>query len=821
MRLFLYYDTGDLTRRQVVKIGRCFASTLAAMADRPSEDYRHHRLLALPEAHELLYEWNDSATDFRYDRCFQELFEEQVERAPEATALDGLDRQMTFRELNRRANRLAHLLRTHGIGPELTVGACFESPAEMVVAILGIVKAGGVYLPLDPGFPESRLRFMISDARVSALVTDTALAQQIRFQDGPTIFLDRDDLSRHSAENPPGVTTPDNLAYVIYTSGSTGRPKGVGVPHRGLCNLVGAQTEIFGVRPAGRVLQFATFSFDASISEVFVTLCAGATLCLAHRDALLPGPSLHHLLSTLEVRLITLPPTALAVMPDEHLPALETLVVAGEPCPAREVARWSRGRLFINAYGPIESSVNATAFRATARGGALPIGRPIANAQIHVVGLDLHSAPMGTLGELCIAGVCLARGYLARPGLTALRFISHNLGGRPGSRLYRTGDLARFLPDGNVEFLGRTDQQVKVRGFRIEPGELEAVLRAQEKIEDALVMARKDHAGNQQLVTYVLTQEMKPREIRSCLQGRLPEFMIPTGFVILVEFPLTASGKVDRKALPEPERAGDARSYVAPGSREEKLLADIWAEVLGAERVGIHDNFFEFGGDSILSIQIMARARQAGLGITVKQMFQQPTIAELVEVMGTGPAAESDQGLVTGSVVLTPIQTWFFAQNPAEPHHFNQSVLLRVAPGVKPAWLRKALGALLSHHDALRSRFVKVDGQWRQEVAASENLSLVTAKVANLRSAVERLQGSMDLANGPLMRVALLRSPSGRDDRLFLAIHHLVVDGVSWRILLEDLQAAYAQLARGEEIVLPPKTTSFKEWSRRMTEYAR
>jgi amino acid adenylation domain-containing protein len=474
-------------------------------------------LLTASEKHQLLVEWNATQTDYPADKCIHQLFEEQVERTPDAVAVVFEEEQLTYRELNCRANQLSHYLQTVGVEPDVLVGICVERSLEMLVGLLGILKAGGAYVPLDPAYPEERLAYMLSDAQVSMLLTQEKLVTQLPNHQAQVVCLDRDwkTISQECDENPLSGSKPDHLAYVIYTSGSTGKPKGVLLAHRGLCNLASAQMKLFDVQPFSRILQFASLSFDASVSEIFMALCAGATLCLGTLDSLLPGSNLMTLLHNQSITHLTLPPSVLAVLTPEELPAFRTLIVAGEACSPDLATKWSKGRRFFNAYGPTESTVCATVAKYTDGISKLSIGRPIANTQIYILNSHLQPVSIGISGELYISGVGLARGYLNRPDLTKEKFIPNPFSDEPDARLYKTGDLARYLRDGNIEFLGRIDQQVKIRGFRIELGEIESVLSEHPAVQNAAVIVREEKPGDKSLVAYVVQkpQSEVPQEL--------------------------------------------------------------------------------------------------------------------------------------------------------------------------------------------------------------------------------------------------------------------------------------------------------------------
>jgi amino acid adenylation domain-containing protein len=550
------------------------------------------------------------------------------------------DRQLTYRQLNRRANQLAHYLRGLGARPETPVAICVERSLEMVVGLLGILKAGGAYVPLDPAYPKERLAFMLQDAQAPVVLTQERFLAE--FNNRITVCLDRDwrVISQESEENPDSGVTAENLAYAIYTSGSTGKPKGVMVPHRGLCSLSQEQTQAFDVGSSSRVLQFSSLSFDASIFEIVMALPKGATLCLGTPETLLPGPALIRLLQDQAITIVTLPPSALAALPAEKLPALRTITVAGEAYSAELIARWAPGRRFFNLYGPTETTIWATAAELHDSIRTPPIGRPIGNTQTYILDSSLRPVPIGVPGELYIGGVGLARGYLNRPELTAEKFIPNPFSREPGARLYKTGDLARYLPDGNIEFLGRIDNQVKLRGFRIELGEIEVALAKHPSVRESVVVAQEDSPGDRRLVGYVVSQQralLTTQELRNFLKAKLPDYMVPSAFVMLETMPLTPNGKVDRRALPIPDgsRPELEEPFVAPRTPVEKVLARIWAEVLRLDRISIHDSFFDLGGHSLKAMQLASKISAAmNIDVSVKLLFAHPTVSSFAEAIG-------------------------------------------------------------------------------------------------------------------------------------------------------------------------------------------
>ncbi|MCP4657643.1 MAG: amino acid adenylation domain-containing protein, partial [bacterium] len=641
---FVEYNTDLFDPTTIARMAEHFTTLLAAVVRRPDARISELPWLSPAERHQLL-EWNDTVTPWPRDLTLHALFESWAYEAPDAVAVVYREVQVSYRELNRRANQLAHHLRGLGVGPEVRVGLCLDRSPELVVGWLGILKAGGAFVPLDPAYPKARLTYMIEDARLPVLVAREHLAGSLPAFAGRFVDVDGEGkrISRQRKDNPRSRATADYLAYVIYTSGSTGRPKGVQLTHRGLSNLSQAQIGIYGEGPSGRVLQFASLSFDASISEIALAFAVGATLCLEAPERLLPDASLVDLLRRQAITNVTLPPSVLRVLPAAELPALRTLLAAGEALSADLVDRFAPGRQLFNAYGPTEGTVCASVTRCAAGRGRLAIGRPIANARIRL--LDRRSAPVpaGIPAELHLGGRGLARGYLNQPRRSAEQFIPDPFSTEPGARLYRTGDLARYLPDGQLEFLGRRDDQVKVRGFRIELGEVEAAVGGHPAVAQCAVLARDEGPAGRRPLPARLVAYLVPGAgasgvtalVREDLRHELPEYMVPTAFVELPALPLTASGKVDRRALPalegpgpEPERAA------APRSELEERIAGIWCRVLGRRQVGREENFFDVGGHSLLAVQVVSQLGEAlGRKVPVVEMFEHPTVAALARAL--------------------------------------------------------------------------------------------------------------------------------------------------------------------------------------------
>ncbi|MCP4701299.1 MAG: amino acid adenylation domain-containing protein, partial [Gammaproteobacteria bacterium] len=634
LRGHIDYCTDLFDAGTVARMAEHFRNLLEGAAADPERRIWELPLLSATERRRLLAEWNNTDAEYPRNKCIHQLFEAQAERSPDATAAVFQQQSLTYRELNARASQLAHFLRGQGVGPEVLAGICMERSLDMIVGVLGILKAGGAYVPLDPAYPKERLAFMQEDSQVSVLLTQKSLTKRLSSQRVQIICIDTEEkrIFRERADNPVSSVSAKNQAYVIYTSGSTGRPKGVSLMHQGLCNLAMAQIRLFDVQPDSRLLQFASLSFDASIWEIVMALCSGARLCMGSADALLPGPNLLRLLEKQGVTHVMLPPSALAVLPCHHpLPALRTIVVGGEACSPELAASWSEDRRFFNAYGPTESTVCAVAGEYVKGSGKLSIGRPIANTRVYILDAHLQPVPVGVSGELHIGGVGLARGYLNRPELTEEKFISNPFDEEPGARLYKTGDLARYLPDGRIEFLGRMDNQVKIRGFRIESGEIETMLALHPDVREAVAVVREDTANDKRLVAYVVPdreREIAADMLRDFLKQKLPAYMIPSSFAVLEAFPLTPNGKIDRKALPVPE--GPQRAYVMPQTELEQIIAVVWQEVLSVDKAGIHDNFFDLGGHSLLIARTQARLQdRLAMKIPMVDLFKHPSIHAL------------------------------------------------------------------------------------------------------------------------------------------------------------------------------------------------
>jgi amino acid adenylation domain-containing protein len=817
MSLILTFDRARLDAMAALRLLERFAGLLVEMT---AEGGAVRGLTGISEAerHQTLAEWNDTARPLP-PLAFHELFAARAAATPDAPAVIGSAGEMTWRELDRRANDLALRLRAFGVEPEVRVGLLAERSPELLVGILGILKAGGVYVPLDPEHPEERIAFLAEDAELAILVTGEGMEAPASLP-----FLPGVEIGSGEADAPPETTTdPDRLAYLLYTSGSTGRPKAVMVPHRGIANLAAAQSAAFGLGPDDRILQFASPTFDASVSELAMAAWSGAALGFAGRDEILPGPPLAALIRERRITCVTLPPSSLAALAalgdDTSLP-VRVLIVAGEACPTALAERWAAGRALFNAYGPTEATVCATIepFR---NEGELALGRPIANVRVRLLDRESRPVPIGMPGEICLGGPGLARGYHGRPDLTAERFVPDPFG-EPGERLYRTGDLARHLDDGRLVFLGRIDRQWKIRGVRVEPGEIEAELTALSGVREAAVVPREEPGGaGWRLVAFVAGDgDPEPGALRDRLRERLPEVLVPAEIVLVDRLPLTPNGKIDRAALSRLEIAGGAARLGGEGGEPrtptEELLAEIWADVLGLPGVARGDRFLDIGGHSLIAAQVVARIQEAfGVDLALDRIFDAPSLAAL--------AAEIDEARAAGAGLEAPPlerrpregppplsfaqeRLWFLHQlAPADPS-YNIPIAVRLAGPLDAPALEAALREVARRHETLRTVFVETDAGPAQSIRPEPALDLPEIDLSGLpaeiraaeteRIVVEGALRPFDLATGPLVRASLLRLEP-EQHVLLVALHHVVADGWSMGVMVREAGALYSAFLEG------------------------
>ena len=800
-------------------------------------------LAVVPEAERelLLHGWNRTERDYPLDQTLAALFEQQVRRTPDATALVSGAESLSYAQLNARANRLAHALIARGVGPDSRVAVCAERGLNMVTALFGILKAGGAYVPLDPAYPGERLQYILQDADPVLLLADAAGRAALGEPATPQLALEAALPETLSAENPAPRAQASHLAYVIYTSGSTGKPKGAMNEHRGVVNRLVWMQEAYGLTAADTVLQKTPFGFDVSVWEFFWPLMVGARLVMAKPEGHKDPDYLSRAIEQYGVTTLHFVPSMLQSFLADGQAATRCgqvvrVMCSGEALPAALVAEFYR-RLpqaeLHNLYGPTEAAVDVTAWHCSREADrvSVPIGRPIANTRIYLLDERGQPVPLGAVGELYIGGVQVARGYLNRPELTAERFLSDPFA--PGGRMYRTGDVARYLANGDIEYLGRNDQQVKIRGFRIECGEIEAVLATHPAVREAVVDARAV-GDDKRLVAWVVpaadvAEETLAGALRQHVSAALPDYMVPSAWVVVAALPLSPNGKLDRRALPEPQGAQSQAAYEAPQGEHETLLAAIWRELLNVERVGRHDNFFELGGHSLLAVRLTNRLQQMEWQLPLQVLFANPTLLALAQQLRrTDEALPPIEAMPRGAALplsFAQQRLWFLTQleGLSETYHIPLALSLRGELAL-PAW-RQSLDVLYARHEALRSRFVTVEGQPQAHILPADALPLTVHDLrgrqdaqSQARQLAQRLtEAPFDLTQGLLVRAALIRLAD--EEHLFLlTCHHIISDGWSTGILLRELGALYGALRRGDADPLPPLTLQYPDyaaWQRR------
>jgi amino acid adenylation domain-containing protein len=854
LKAVLEYNTdlfdGDTIKRM---LGH-YQTLLEGIVANPERKVSELPLLTEAERHQLLVEWNDTKREYPRDKCIHDLFEEQAEKTPDAVAIVFEDEQLTYRELNGKANQLAHHLRTLGVGPEVLVGICVERSVEMVVGLLGILKAGGAYVPLDPEYPKERVAFMLEDTKASVLLTQERLLGDLPEPDGRVICLDRDwaAIAEESEGNPESGVTAENLAYVIYTSGSTGKPKGVMIQHASLVNyLWGFNDHSVG----GNVQTLPTTTkptFDASLKQLFAPFLRGDHVWIIPDDVAQEPAKVYQALASRAGASLNCVGSfwhaILAVTNSSEIamPAvdLSSLLLGGESISRQLVERTFSvfpSLAVWNLYGPTEATANATIGKIVL-GGRVTLGRPLPNVEIFILDSRLRPVPIGVPGELYIGGECLARGYLNRPELTAEKFITHSFDGEPARRLYRTGDLARYLSDGNIEFLGRIDDQVKIRGYRIELGEIESVLCQHSGVREAVVVAREDVPGDKRLVAYLVaaSQNCSVSELRDFLKAKLPEHMIPSAFMFLEALPLMSNGKVDRKTLPVPDqiRPELEESFVAPRTAVEEILAEIWAELLKVERVGVHDNFFDLGGHSLLAAQLISRVRDAfHVEVPLRSLFEAPTAAGLAE----GIEAARQKQSKPASLPIVPVpcgqesplsfsQMRFWLLNQLQPNSFihNCTHGFRLEGPLNVKALEQTFEEIVRRHEVLRTTFSMSNGEPSQRVAEQWSIKLPMIELTELRGAdldaeVRRLfenefHRPFNLSADLMLRAIVLRL-NDLEHVLILTIHHIAFDHWSIKTLYRELSVIYEACLAGQPCPLPEPPIQYKHyaiWRRQM-----
>ena len=846
------FDTDLFDGTTIERMMGHFEQLLKGVLDEPEQHIWQLPLLTADESQQILVTWNDTHQEFPRERSLHQFIEEQVERTPDAPALVFDSQHLSYRELNGRANQLAHWLRMRGVGPDVLVAICAERSVEMVVGLLAIMKAGGAYVPLDPSYPPSRLKVMLEDASPPVLLTQEHLLGVLPEHHTPTLCLDRDwqSVSSESMENAEVVTNGKNLAYLIYTSGSTGKPKGVPNVHQGIVNRLLWMQDAYRLDGSDRVLQKTPYSFDVSVWEFFWPLMTGACLVVARPESHKDPNYLVSLIVEQKISTIHFVPSMLRIFLEtegvERCASLRRVICSGEALPFELQLRFFErlGAELHNLYGPTEAAVDVSYWpcKPDTRLSIVPIGKPIWNTQLYILDPHLNPVPVGVAGELHIGGVNLARGYLKQPELTAQKFIPDPFGRERGARLYKTGDLARFLPDGNVEYLGRTDHQVKLRGFRIELGEIEATLESHASVYQCVVVAREDVPGDKRLVAYVVLNPGSGGEspdtnviaaLRAGLSEKLPEFMVPSAFVIIAAIPLSANGKVNRNALPVPEFSrGDSDTFVGPRNAIETKLAEIWAEVLHLPKVSIHDNFFRVGGHSLLATQVVSRVRTwSHVELPLRAMFEVPTIAELAvrveHLLATAnPLPPIRRVPRDRSLPLSFAQQrlWFLNQLDPNSPYYNIPMALRLSGELDVEALEKALNEIIRRHEVLRTVYV-LEGDKPVQIISSElriglpvqdltHVSTELQEAAVRQEALDSGRHVFNLQTGPVIRASLLKLGQ-QDHVLLLNTHHIANDGWSiWQFgnELAPLYEAFRDHQPSPLSDLPVQYGDFAAW---------
>ncbi|WGU96907.1 amino acid adenylation domain-containing protein [Paenibacillus dendritiformis] len=833
LELYFDYKTGDYTDSHIEEMYRRLHYIADQAVSRPEAAIRDMQLLLPGERAELLYACNRTDREYPATATILQLFEEQVERTPDRVAVACGGQSLTYGELNERANRLARTLLKSGIGPHTPVAVMGRHSLALVVGIWAVIKAGAAYLPIDPDYPQERIEYILRDSGASHLLTHGSEWERLSY-DGAVIDLDDERMYEADGSNLPAQGSADDLVYIIYTSGSTGNPKGTMIEHRGLVNYIWWASKTY-LRASDEVVAlYSSIAFDLTVTSIFTPLISGHRIEIYEDDG--NEFIIHRILRDNKATVIKLTPAHLALIKDVDLSAsaVRTFIVGGEDLKcalARHIHEQACGGIAIyNEYGPTETVVGCMIYQFDPerdKGSSVPIGQPIDNVQIYLLDQRLEPVPNGTIGELYISGDGVARGYLHRPELTRERFVDNPF--LTGKRMYRSGDLAMRDHHGDIVYLGRIDHQVKIKGYRIEMGEIEHQLLALAPIEEAVVVDWTGEDGQQHLVAYfVAAGRLTALELRMKLAEVLPSYMIPAYFVRLDQLPLTPNGKVDRQLLPAPEQAPEQHDANASGPLAA-LLTDIFKEVLQADNLGVHDNFYHMGGDSIKAIQIASRVTASGYRLKVQQILSYPVIHELAALMEMSQSEPVAQGPCTGAVKPLPITSWFFRQPWSNPHYYAQSILVRLKQPVTAAQLQEALYALIQHHDVLRLQVDEAAGILEYRPVERDDVEIACCDLAchseeerpaELKQRAESFKASMRLGEGLLFK-SLLFDEGVQGQSLLLTAHHLVVDGVSWRILLEDLDRLLQSMLGGPRLPLPDKTHSVQAWADAIEAYSR
>ncbi|WBW99496.1 non-ribosomal peptide synthetase [Oceanirhabdus sp. W0125-5] len=836
------YSTKLFKKETIERMSVHYINILKEVLNNIDIEISEIEMLSEEEKTQIIYDFNDTKMDYPKEKTVHKLFEEQAEKKPENVAVKFNLDNLTYSELNARANQLARILRNKGVKPNSVVAIMVNNSLNLIIGILGVLKAGGAYLPIDPNYPKDRIEYMLEDSGTKLILSEKSLVNGISFSE-EVIDIFNEELYVGDCSNVNNINTSSDLAYIIYTSGTTGKPKGVMVNHYNLVNYCSSIVSKLSLTAEDETALLSSYAFDLGYTAIFSSLVIGSTLHLIKEDDYKnPEKLVEYLMG--DITYIKITPSIFNMIINSGCARelkrskLRLIILGGESINIKDIEKFlslgvGNGNIqIVNHYGPTEATIgciatfvdldNLECFRNI-------IGRPINNNKAYIIDRNRKLCGVNIPGELCISGEGLTRGYLNRPELTGDKFIDNPFEGR--KKMYRTGDLARWLPDGNIEFLGRIDQQVKIRGFRVELGEIESRLVSHEEIKEAVVLAKENEEGNKYLCAYLVTNiELTVRELRRYLSKTLPDYMIPTKYIRLAKMPVTSNGKVNRKALPVPEGNMDTGVEYAPPTNEiQEKLVQVWEGLLGGERIGIDVNFFDVGGDSIKAIQVVSRLKQYGFRLELNDVLKNLTIRQLSEKVKKNISNQADQGIVEGEVKLTPIQISFFNNKYTQMNHWNQAVMLFRGEGFDYNAVTSSFNKIIEHHDALRMIYKFEDGQVKQYNRGCSNSDMYALEVVDFSYEIDykkriekeanRVQGSIDLEKGPLVKLGLMKTAKG--DHLLIVIHHLVIDGISWRIILEDFKQAYQMAITGEEIVLNSKTESYKNWALSLERYAK
>lgn len=814
-----------------------FNELATAIVQDSNEQIGSYSMLTNEEEVQLLETFNNTEASYPKNKTIVDLFETQVKETPDKIAVVFEEKTFTYAELNKKSNQLAHYLINQGVTNETFVAICLDRSLEMIVGLLGILKAGGVYVPIDPEYPQDRIDYMVNDSQTDFIIC-TKPYVDLFDQSKNIIAIDEDwdTIISLPVSNPAIDIDPNNLMYIIYTSGSTGKPKGVLIEHLNVVRLFKTEKQLFDFNSDDVWTFFHSFCFDFSVWEMYGALLFGGKLVIVSKSTAKDSTAFCNVLEKEGVTVLNQTPSAFYVLQDTFLSekrnaSLRYIIFGGSALQPNYLREWKSNFpncKLINMYGITETTVHVTykeIEEEEIENGISNIGKAIPTLKCYILDENKSLQPIGVTGEIYVEGAGLARGYLNRETLTKERFIANPIDPTKGP-LYKTGDLARWLHNGDLEYQGRIDDQVKIRGYRIELGEIEHVLSTMDNVLQCVVLAQSDGTGNKQLVAYVVPEgNFDTKSTRVSLEDKLPSYMIPQFFVELERFPLTVNGKVNKKKLPKPDLTKLVENdYVAAQTRVQKDLAVVWSEILGLEKIGIHDNFFEVGGDSIKAIQLVSRAKQSGLYFKVKDIFSYQTIAKISEHLQQSKEILVEEGELKGGLGLLPIQHLFFESNYSNFNHFNQSVLLEIDKTVSSETLLKAINLLSQQHDALRLTYHVIDGQAPIQYYGDSQAILEQAFVKNqgdITKVCTKTQSNLDITTGEVVKFVLINTPKEQENnRFFIVAHHLVIDGVSWRIMLEDLQEIVLNLEKNKEPVLKSKTTSYRQWQEKLEAYS-